>query len=162
AQRPPAAQRRHEAGADHDDRESGSPHPGGGAERRTPRLQLRGRARGGNSGRIPPSRLPPRGALAPCPGALPARAARGDTGGGEGAGRAAVRVRAPAPVAWGASSPLAGVDVPGAVPAPRTGPWGAPIVPPRPAPLAEHSLPASEPRSGFLATTGAGGPGYPG
>ena len=66
-----------------------------------------------------------------------------------------------APVAWGASSPLAGVDVPGAVPAPRTGPWGAPIVPPRPAPLAEHSLPASEPPSGFLATPRASGPGYP-
>jgi hypothetical protein len=66
-----------------------------------------------------------------------------------------------APVAGGASFALAGADVPGAVPAPRTGPWGAPIVPPRPPALPEHALPASEPPSGFLATPGTPVPGYP-
>jgi hypothetical protein len=76
------------------------------------------------------------------------------------------------PVAAGAGTPVqqagagllppnTGTAVPGAVPAPRTGPWGAPIVAPWPPAPPEPVQPASELPSGFLATPRAAGPGYP-
>ncbi|MGD0448376.1 MAG: hypothetical protein ABSB36_07130 [Candidatus Dormibacteria bacterium] len=62
----------------------------------------------------------------------------------------------------GTVPPGAGANVPGAVPAPRTGPWGAPIVPPRPPAPLEHALPAAPPRAPFLPASPAGAPAPPG
>jgi len=66
-----------------------------------------------------------------------------------------------------ASSPAAGsvplaADVPGAVPPPRTGPWGAPIVPPWPPAPLDHALPAAQPRAPFLPASPGGVPARPG
>jgi hypothetical protein len=66
------------------------------------------------------------------------------------------------PPAAGAVPPGVGANVPGAVPAPRTGPWGAPIVPPRPPAPLEHALPAAPPRAPFLPASPAGAPARPG
>jgi hypothetical protein len=52
--------------------------------------------------------------------------------------------------------------VPGAVPAPRTGPWGAPIVPSWPPAPTEHVLPAAQPQTPFLPASPAGAPDRPG
>jgi hypothetical protein len=61
-----------------------------------------------------------------------------------------------------AVTPGAATDVPGAVPAPRTGPWGAPIVPSRPPAPPEHVLPAAELGAPFLPASPAGAPARPG
>jgi hypothetical protein len=62
----------------------------------------------------------------------------------------------------GTVPPGARANVPGAVPAPRTGPWGAPIVPPRPPAPFEQALPAAPPRAPFLPASPAGAPARPG
>jgi hypothetical protein len=61
-----------------------------------------------------------------------------------------------------AVTPGAATDVPGAVPAPRTGPWGAPIVPSWPPAPPEHVLPAAELGAPFLPASPAGAPARPG
>jgi hypothetical protein len=58
--------------------------------------------------------------------------------------------------------PGAATDVPGAVPAPRTGPWGAPIVPSWPPAPPEHVLPAAQPPAPLLPASPAGAPARPG
>jgi hypothetical protein len=67
-----------------------------------------------------------------------------------------------APSAAGTVPPGAVAGVPGAVPAPRTGPWGAPIVPSWPPAPTEHVLPAAQPQTPFLPASPAGAPDRPG
>jgi len=64
------------------------------------------------------------------------------------------------PEAAGSVPPGVAATAPGAVPAPRTGPWGAPIAPPRSPVSPEPVLPASQSPTDFVPTPRVAGPGY--